>query len=356
MSSASKRFSTLYHTPRNTCSSPAGCACKRALIRSKTQIGTRGFTALTCAEEKQRHSQKDEEEVEGFGTEVGFAKVICAEKEGDEDVAAACHGDNGDEGAGVAEGGEIEVIAGEEEYGYEGDLPAPEDGTRRAPEAEDEVEGDEEEGLVKGEPDLQGEGRDGAEEVTVVQPGKGAGEDGSEHEPDMGVAGKRYAFLFPRGGEEVKGEYGEEYACPLGGVEAFVEDNERSDEGEDGLGGFDGAGDGEGEILDADVSTAPRGEDEDGFEKGREMLLRGEGGYVERGVGSEASRGGEEKGREEKGGSQGDIEVEDGQDGIAVEGNLLADFITAEQDGGKEGENQPHAPAPEMVWMVPSGR
>ena len=136
---------------------------------------------------------------------------------------------------------------------------------------------------------------------------------------------------------------GEADTDPLPGVEAFTEDEERTDERPHGAGSLQRTDDRDGQVLDRDIAEDPRTEDDHGLEDGEEMGFRIERRDIEMRTEHEVrAKSREDQRNREHQGRYTDTKRQDIDHAIIPESDLLADIIKAQADRGYESQKRPH--------------
>lgn len=114
-------------------------------------------------------------------------------------------------------------------------------------------------------------------------------------------------------------------------VEPFAEDEQCPDEGKYGLRGFDGPGNGDGQMLGGEVGAGPRCEYEGRFAYNIDVFAQGRARYIkERIVHLFWEAVGEDNARQKQQAAKAGVEEQHGNDGIAVERFLFTYVVTAQ--------------------------
>lgn len=78
---------------------------------------------LSRSQIEEHHSQEDKEKVYGLTLEVLLVEEEGSYHKADYDTAAAHHADHADQGSGLVQRAEIDIVGNAEENAYQGDAP-----------------------------------------------------------------------------------------------------------------------------------------------------------------------------------------------------------------------------------------
>ena len=133
-------------------------------------------------------------------------------------------------------------------------------------------DGNHQENLVGGVPELHGHAVETTHHVFVVETAYRAGEDGGNKTPDPFVVRKGNALFFAHARVENQASERHDGSRPLPGIHAFAKDDESSDKHEHGLRCLDGCRDGDGQTLDGIIGQCPREQHDTRFQQDIEVF------------------------------------------------------------------------------------
>ena len=289
---------------------------------------------------------------------MGFVEDEGSEGETYQYTAAAHHGNDGNEGFGLAQGVEIREVGCRQEEGDEQDAPSPLEGSALdwrlrllavllpCHEQKDEAHHDGlilivpplHEQLVKPCPTLSC----GRHKVFVKEATDGTEQGGTGQKAYPTVVGETDALALATPTEQEQREDGQQHTRPLPSIQTLAIDQKRTDQDKYGTAGVNRTYDGERQVLDGIVAAYPRGEHNHTLGGHKQMTV----GIAQRNVeaigSTERTRGTQQDKRQEDACTQEGIYPQNGKDGIASQRAFLADILEAEQGSGEKSKGEPH--------------
>ena len=181
-----------------------------------------------------------------------------AAEEGDDDIAASYHRDDGNHGTLLAQRLEVGKVGNRQEERDEQDGPAPLEGLLLAlRKPEDKHHAAHNEHDINIAPCLHQHIVELPHECFVVERADSSQQRSRHSKPYPTVMLEVNALLLSTQAEHIEGDDGKGHTYPLPGIKPLAEDEQGAQQHHNGTRGVDGADDGDGQVLHAEIAEGP---------------------------------------------------------------------------------------------------